>query len=150
MRLHRLVLTLVLLSVPALVHAQSSPCDTILTTGQTFTGTVNQAATLSVCEKPTASDGTPITQVQGWTAYLDGVATSLPLTSGATSTVTGLTLWSGAYILPPTPGQHSLQVTVTGQTAGGTMKESAKSLPLSLTVNPSAAPPATPVNLTLK
>lgn len=146
----RLLLFVPFVFIPVVVHAQTGPCDTVLTTGQTFTGSVNQSATLTVCELPKASDGTPITQVQGWTAYLDGVATSLPLTAGATSTVTGLTAWSGAYILPPTPGSHSLQVTVTGQTAGGTMKESAKSLPLSLTVNPSPAPPATPVNLTLK
>jgi hypothetical protein len=145
----RLFCVLVFLALPAVTQAQTNPCDTPGTTPPSGTAVVNSTISLSACLAPTATDGTPLVVITGWTIYDNGVSTALAMTKGATSTVTNLSQFTGNWIVPATTGTHTLQVTATGANCviGPTCnaKESAKSNPFALTVNPVPAGPVAPV-----
>lgn len=145
----RLLLLAVFSLLPGVVHAQAANyCDTLVTPAP---GTAVAGSTLpmQVCLGPNDVNGVPLASVTGWTVYDNGVSTALTLTKGATSTVTGLTLWSGPWIAPGTPSTHTLQVTATGTNSSGQAKESPKSNPFVLTLSAAPAAPAAPVKLSV-
>lgn len=144
----RLGLILLCVFWSSAVFAQTNPCDNPNTTPPNGTAVVNSTLNLSACLSPNATDGTPLVVITGWTIYDNGVSTALAMTKGATSTVTNLAQFTGTWIVPSTTGSHTLQVTATGANCvigpTCTAKESAKSNPFTLTVNPVPAGPVAP------
>lgn len=141
------MLTAILLLASTAAQAQASYCDQ----PQPGTGSAVAGSTLTLkaCLGPNDANGVPIVSVSGWTVYDNTVSTALSLTKGATSMVSGLTLWSGTWIAPPMPGIHTLEVTDTSTNSSGVAKESPKSAPFVLTLSAAPAGSAAPVKLSV-
>ena len=138
--IRRLVLICIFLSLPQLVQAQSNYCDT--TPATTGNGTVGTPMTLQVCAGPNDTNGNPVT-ITGWTLYDAATGTSIALTKGSTSTVSGQTVYNGTYT-PTVAGPHTLTITATGNA-----KESVKSASFLLTAVLPPAAPTVPVKLSV-
>jgi hypothetical protein len=137
----RLILVLTLLSIPALVHAQTNYCDT--TPPTSGNGTVGTPMTVSACAGPNDTNGNPVT-ITSWTLYDGGTGSTIAMTKGATSTTSGLTVYTGTYT-PASTGSHTLQITATGNA-----KESVKSTAFLLSVSLPPAAPTAPTKLSLQ
>lgn len=137
----RLLFTLAILAVPALLHAQPHYCDT--TPPTSGTAVVGATLTVSACDSGKDSTGTVNITPTGWKLYDNGVGTTIAMTKGTTSSVSGKTVYTGSYTVPTTPATHSLQ---TSALLGTT--EGAKSGTFTLTSV--AAVPNAPTNLTVQ
>lgn len=136
-----LLLILVLILFSSTVKAQTHYCDT--TPPSAGNGTVGVSSTVNVCAGPNDTNGNPVT-ITSWTLYDGAVGAPITMTKGTTSTVSGLTIYTGTYT-PTTTGTHNLSITSTGNG-----KESVKSNPFVLTVVLPPAAPTTPVKLSLQ
>ncbi len=137
--MRRLTFTLLFLALPALVQAQTHYCDTAQPT--TGTSVVGATLTVSACHDGKDSTGTVAVAPTSWKLYDNNVGSTITMTKGTTSAVSGKAVYTGTYLVPTVPGTHSLQATALSGTAEG-----AKSPTFTLTSV--AAVPSAPTSLT--
>ena len=137
----RFVFALAFLLLGSSVYAQAHYCDT--TQATSGTAIVGATLTVSACNDGKDSTGTVPDVPTSWKLYDNNIGVPIPMTKGTTSAVSGKTVYTGSYIVPPSPGIHALQTTALNGTA-----ESAKSP--TFTVTGVAAVPSAPTNLTVQ
>jgi len=133
-----LLLFALFLLTPRLVAAQAHYCDTPQPTNGS--AIVGATLTLQHCNDGKDQSGTVNVAPTSFKLYDNGTGTPITMTKGTTSAVSGKTVYSGSYVVPSTPGVHTLQTTAVAGTSEG-----AKSNVFTLTAT--AAVPSAPTNL---
>jgi hypothetical protein len=139
----RILLTLAFLALPALVSAQTHPCDVLNppTSGTFVAGAVQQ---FQVCWSELDTNGNAAIAT-GELVVDNGTPSPITLTRGTASPVSGLVVYTGNYTIPATKGGHTLNLTVVTKDGSATT-----ATPFVLTVTLPSSAPVPPVKLTIR